>query len=228
MFANFREFEQYIEKIKQGFCKKPSVKILVSLGTCGVAAGTLPIYNELINEIKRRNLSDKIDVIETGCMGLCYCEPSIEIIDKVFGKNIIYGNLKKEDVRKIIDFVSGRGVDGIDIIKRSWYYPEVEENIENHYQAKIALRNTGRINPEDVEEYLFNDGYKALIKVLNLMSPENVIKEISLSGLKGRGGGGFFYEQEVGIRCSSKKSGKICDMQCRRRRSRGVYGQSCS
>ncbi len=169
---------------------QPEISILVSMGTCGLAAGTEPVYNSLKNEIKTRSLGNKIEIIETGCMGLCHSEPSIEVINNRTKESIIYGNVKESDAAKIIESGTVK-IDGIKAIERGWYYPEDETNSNNAIQARIALRNCGRINPEKIEDYIHNSGYTALKTVLCKMTSADVIKEITESGLRGRGGGGF-------------------------------------
>lgn len=191
MITNCNDFATYSKDVKQRCSRGCDISILVSLGTCGIAAGTLPIHESLTHEIKAKNLGAKIELIDVGCMGLCYCEPSIEVIDKKKNKSIIYGNVKKEDAPKIIQSLADREAEGVEVIEKSWYYPEIEENLQNVCQAKIALRNTGKINPEIIDEYIANSGYEALAKVLSKMSAKDVLKEITLSGLRGRGGGGF-------------------------------------
>ena len=170
--------------------KTGNINLLVSMGTCGLAAGAEPVCNALKKEIQRQNLQNNVTIIETGCMGLCYSEPTIEVIDNVSGKSIIYGNVKEEHAAAIISSGISK-VPGIDIIKRNWYYPEEEDNINKVLQAKIALRNTGRINPEKIQDYLNKSGYSALKKALTEMTSQDVIDEIIKSGLRGRGGGGF-------------------------------------
>ena len=166
------------------------IKILISMGTCGIAAGATPVYKALKEKILHKKLQSKIELVEVGCMGLCYCEPSIEIIDKNTGKSIIYGNVKEKHAETIIDSDINKAAD-IDIIERSWYYPEEEKKAKNVLQTRIVLRNTGRINPEKIEDYIKSSGYMALKNVLTQKSPKNIIDNIIESGLRGRGGGGF-------------------------------------
>lgn len=191
MIKSFKDFAKYTELIKERNLSNPEINILVSLGTCGIAAGTMPVRNAILDEIKVRNLTSKIEVIDVGCMGLCYCEPSIEVINRKTGKSIIYGNVKMDNVPLILDCLTDRETEGIEVINKSWYYPEIENESAGLLQAKIALRNTGRINPEVLDEYIANSGYEALAKVLSSMTPKAVIKEVLDSGLRGRGGGGF-------------------------------------
>ena len=167
-----------------------SITILVSMGTCGLAAGAEPVCNALEKEIQKQELQNKINIVETGCMGLCHSEPSIEVIDNTTRKSIIYGSVKVNDAEKIINSGTSKAHE-IKIIKRGWYYPEDENNSSNVLQARIALRNTGRINPEKIDDYLKHSGYTALNKVLTQMTSAEVIKKITESGLRGRGGGGF-------------------------------------
>jgi len=166
-------------------------KILVSMGTCGIASGTTPVLNAFRKEIAAKNLQNAIDVVEVGCMGLCHSEPSIEVIDNASGKSVIYGNVAEAQVPAILAAEPGEVAQGTKTVKRTWYYPEVETKQDDALQARIVLRNCGRINPEKLEDYLANKGYQALAKVLTTMKPQAVIDLISASGLRGRGGGGF-------------------------------------
>lgn len=191
MIKNQKELNSEIMNIRETAKAKPPINILVSLGTCGIAAGTTPVLKKLQQEIESSSeYKEKYQIVEVGCMGLCHSEPTIELIDRSSGKNIIYGCV----VDKSVPGILAAGLDKSDeaeVIEKSWYYPEEEENTNNHLQARIALRNTGRINPEHIEDYLHNNGYAALSKCLTEMTTEEVIKEVSESGLRGRGGGGF-------------------------------------
>jgi len=163
-------------------------KILVSLGTCGIAAGTEPIYQALTKELAGNN---KVEVVRVGCMGLCHSEPTIEVVDTKTGKGIIYGNVKVDQIPAIV--AAGNTIaTGAETIEKGWYYPEVESKTGDQPQARIVLRNSGRIDPEKIEDYLANQGYEALKKAITQMKDSQaVIDEISKSGLRGRGGGGF-------------------------------------
>jgi len=166
-------------------------RILVSMGTCGIAAGTTPVLDAIRHEITEKNLQNAIDVIEVGCMGLCHSEPSIEVIDNTDGTSIIYGSVSPAQVPAIITAGPHEIAHGTKTIKRNWYYPEVEPKSDDAIQARIVLRNCGRINPEKIENYLVDKGYQALAKVLTSMKPAQVVDVITASGLRGRGGGGF-------------------------------------
>jgi NADH:ubiquinone oxidoreductase subunit F (NADH-binding)/(2Fe-2S) ferredoxin len=167
-----------------------ATKILISMGTCGIAAGAGPVLEELKKLLAERQLEDAVQVVETGCIGQCHSEPSIEINNSETGKSVIYGDVKPRDVSMIMDHISDVAT-GVSTVNKTWYYPEFEKNEDNQIQARIVLRNSGRIDPEKLEDYLVNDGYQALAKALTEMKPEDVINEVIESGLRGRGGGGF-------------------------------------
>jgi NADH:ubiquinone oxidoreductase subunit F (NADH-binding)/(2Fe-2S) ferredoxin len=213
MIKNIKEFKSYSDQLFTNQAGKADVSILVSLGTCGIAAGAAKVHDAIVKEIDNNNSKYNVNIIETGCMGLCYCEPSIEIQNSKTGQNIIYGNVTSEDARKILNTDFKHEPDGIDIIKRGWYYPEETKNENKVLQAKIALRNTGRINPEKIDEYILSSGYKALAATLLEMKPQDVIDEISKSGLRGRGGGGFPTGKKWSFAASQKIKEKyiICN-----------------
>ena len=167
-----------------------ATKILISMGTCGIAAGAAPILEELKRVLAERQLEDTVEIVETGCIGQCYAEPSIEICNTEAKSSVTYGRVRVRDVSLILDRLSDIAT-GMNTVNKTWYYPEDETNDTKQIQARIVLRNSGRIDPEKLEDYLINDGYQALAKVLTEMSQEDVIKEMIESGLRGRGGGGF-------------------------------------
>ena len=180
------------ELVLENAKKIKDIQIIVGKGTCGIAAGAEKIINTIIEEIKDKELNN-ITVRSAGCMGLCYVEPTIKLI--VTGESeTIYGNVDQEAARKIIErhATYGRSVEShifekpaTDILK--------EENDDNfdYKQYRIVLRNCGAIDPEKIDEYIVRDGYAALEKAIFEMTPAEVIDEIKISGLRGRGGAGF-------------------------------------
>ena len=183
------QLSQVTEQTRRKMADSTRLNILVSMGTCGIAAGTTPVLEAL-----EKTLADTkppgITITKVGCMGLCHSEPSIEVVDTGTGKSVIYGNVTPTQAEAIV----GAGTDvaeGLNVIDRGWFYPEDEENTQRVPQARIVLRNSGRINPEKILEYIANSGYQALGKVLTRMSPGEVVAEITDSGLRGRGGAGF-------------------------------------
>ena len=166
--------------------------VLVCGGTGCTSSGSEKIIKALEVSLKEKNLENEIKVVKTGCFGLCALGP----IMIVYPEGVFYSMVTPEDIPEIVEehFLKGR------VVKRLVYKETLTENdgvkslnevdfYKN--QMRIALRNCGVINPEDIEEYIAYDGYKALGKVLTEMKPQEVIDEIKKSGLRGRGGAGF-------------------------------------
>jgi NADH-quinone oxidoreductase subunit F len=168
-------------------------RILIGTGTCGVAAGAEEILRVLEEGLKEKGL--QADIIQVGCIGLCYAEPLIEVI-KPGMPGIFYGNLTPELMTEIIkdylvdgnprpDLAMGpRGDGSIDGIPRLTDLPVLKP------QVRIALRNCGNIDPTDIRQYIACGGYEGLRKAI-AMKPQEVIEEIKKSGIRGRGGAGF-------------------------------------
>ena len=189
MIDSIEKLNEFAEKLTVDPCDNECLKITVSLGTCGIAAGGRPIFEALKAEIIKQGKADNAEVTDTGCMGLCHSEPTIKIYDKCTGESRTYGNVTLEQVPAIVEAGTGP-LAGVERIKRSWYYPEEQENVDNVLQAKVVLKNSGRINPERFEDYIRFKGYQGLAKAFSI-KPEDVISIIEASGLRGRGGGGF-------------------------------------
>lgn len=156
------------------------MKIVVGEGSCGIAAGAAKVYSAIEKLIGLTGSTLTV----TGCIGMCFLEPIVDIYDG--------GELKKrlvkvrpENAEKIIAYVNGdeNAVNNIEISD--------DDKLFLEKQTRIALRHCGIINPEIIDEYTACDGYRALEKVLKTMTPEDVIEEIKISGLAGRGGAGF-------------------------------------
>ena len=161
---------------------------------CGGTGCTSNHSGELIVEfeslIKQNNLQNDVQVVRTGCFGLCAAGPVVI----VYPEGAFYCHVQVEDVKEIVEehLIKGR------IVQRLLYKEDNEKLItalsDTNFikkQTRIALRNCGVINPEEIDEYIAYDGYQALIKVLTTMKPQDVIDVIKDSGLRGRGGGGF-------------------------------------
>ena len=170
--------------------KHAPVKLLVSMGTCGIAAGTGEVLKAINNFIAQNKLEGSYDVVEVGCMGLCFAEPVIMLTDDN-GKRLIYGDVTPQQIPSILQSGLNAPAVGARTLERTWYYPEDEKPAPGELQARIVLRNTGRINPEDIDQYVAEGGYAALAKVVTSMKPQDVIDVISASNLRGRGGAGF-------------------------------------
>ncbi len=166
-------------------------QVLVCGGTGCTSSGSPAIINRLHEEIKKNGLEDEVEVVRTGCFGLCALGP----IMIVYPEGCFYSAVKEENIPEIVSehLLKGR------IVEHLLYKETVTENgikplsDTNFYkkQHRVALRNCGLINPENIDEYIALDGYQALAKVLNEMTPEQVIQTILDSGLRGRGGAGF-------------------------------------
>ena len=165
--------------------------VLVCGGTGCTSSHSGELIEALEKNIKEKGLEEEIKVVRTGCFGLCALGP----IMIVYPEGCFYSEVKVEDIPEIVEehLLKGR------IVKRLLYQETVTEesvkplNETNFYkkQHRVALRNCGVIDPENIEEYIAYDGYAALAKALTEMTPEDVIKTVIDSGLRGRGGGGF-------------------------------------
>ena len=165
--------------------------VLVCGGTGCTSSHSEKIIEALNAELEKNGLQKEVNVIRTGCFGLCALGP----IMVVYPEGAFYSMVKPEDIPEIVEehLLKGR------IVTRLLYQETVQEdNVkslkETKFYAKqkrVALRNCGVINPEIIDEYIAMDGYAALGKVLTEMTPQEVIDTILASGLRGRGGGGF-------------------------------------
>ena len=164
--------------------------VLVCGGTGCTSNNSAKIAEEFENQLKAIDLDKDVQVIRTGCFGLCAVGPVII----VYPEGAFYSGVKVEDVAEIVSehIVKGR------IVTRLLHEEKQEVAVKalsdtNFYkkQTRVALRNCGVIDPENIDEYIGHDGYQALIKVLTEMTPADVVDVITKSGLRGRGGGGF-------------------------------------
>lgn len=163
--------------------------ILVCHGTGCTSSKSPKIIEKFRNILKEKNI-ENVKVIQTGCFGLCAKGPIVIIRPE----DVFYAHVKPEDCEEIINthIVEGKIVERLlcqDIDERT--VKQLDELNFYKKQERIALKNCGIIDPENIDEYIAFDGYKALEKVLFEMTPEEVIKEVTDSGLRGRGGAGF-------------------------------------
>ncbi|WP_313562081.1 NADH-quinone oxidoreductase subunit NuoF [Ruminiclostridium cellobioparum] len=165
--------------------------VLVCAGTGCTSSNSLKIMEEMETLLKDNSLESEIKIVKTGCFGLCAEGPIVV----VYPEGAMYTRVGVADVKDIVEehLLKGR------IVKRLLAGEKEAEDISKALESvdffkrqhRIALRNCGRINPENIDEYIAFDGYRALEKVLTGMTPEAVIDTIKRSGLRGRGGGGF-------------------------------------
>ncbi len=187
--------------------------VLVCGGTGCTSASSLYIHNRFEALIKEKNLQDEVKIVRTGCFGLCESGPVVI----VYPEGAFYSKVKVDDVDEIVEehLIKGRLVDRL-------IYKDVAATHEANSlddigfyrkQMRIALRNCGVIDPENIEEYIALDGYKALAKVLTEMTPKQVIDLMKESGLRGRGGAGFSCGQkwEFASKPVSDKKYVVCN-----------------
>ena len=157
------------------------MRLVIGQGSCGVATGARKTAAEFEKQIAEKKLNIDVDI--TGCVGTCYLEPIVDIYDDD-GKMTRYVRVKPDKVEKIVEdhLISNKIVEDQAISE--------EDKLFIEKQQRVVLRNCGVINPENIDEYIAADGYKAIEKALS-MKPEAVIDEIRISGLRGRGGAGF-------------------------------------
>ena len=156
-------------------------RIIVGMGTCGIAAGARETMNAVVEELDRRGL--EAEVATVGCIGMCSREPLVDI-EQAGQLGTTYCNVDPAMVPRLIEehLLNGARVEAWALEQA----PEAEKK-----QLRVILRNCGFIDPESIEEYLAHDGYQALAKVLGTMEPPEVFEEVKNSKLRGRGGAGF-------------------------------------
>jgi NADH-quinone oxidoreductase subunit F len=190
--ADFKDIKEKAVKSYEVWRDSEPVRIIVGAGTCGRAAGADAVIKVLKDELERRQI--KADITRVGCIGLCYLEPLVDIVKQ--GKpRVCYGNVTPDNVSKIIDgyivsdnpqsdmLLGSIGDESLDGVPKLFDMPVLKP------QVRIATRNCGFIDPEDINQYIARGGYSGLDKALG-MTPDDVIAEVSKSGLRGRGGAG--------------------------------------
>jgi len=164
--------------------------ILVCGGTGCESSHSNDIYKNLISEAKKQGVENDVQVVKTGCFGFCEQGPIV----KVLPEDSFYVKVTPEDVAEIISehIIKGREVTRLLYDKNlSKEHAQVEDIQFYQKQFRIVLRNCGFIDPENIDEYIARDGYSALEKALFEMTPDDIINELKISGLRGRGGAGF-------------------------------------
>lgn len=160
------------------------MKVIIGQGSCGIASGAKKTEDEFRRLLEEHNLTD-VTVDKTGCIGTCYLEPIVDVYGEDGVLQARYVKVQPECAAAIVEehLINGK-------IKEEYVISPEDEAILAA-QNRIVLRNCGIINPEKIEEYIAAGGYEAAKKALTEMTPEEVIEEIKVSGLRGRGGAGF-------------------------------------
>ena len=170
-------------------------QVLICGGTGCTSSGSMSIQTEFEKALEKYDLSEEIKLVRTGCFGLCALGPVVII----YPDGTFYSRVSPDDVDEIVSehLLKGRRVERLVYDDHGAVKPDDIGNVAlsdtafYKTQERVVLRNCGVIDPENIDEYIAMDGYSALGKVLTEMTPEQVIEEVSKSGLRGRGGGGF-------------------------------------
>ncbi len=186
-------------------------RIVVGMGTCGIAAGARETMGAILEELEQRQLDAEVTTV--GCIGICSREPLVDI-EQAGKPRVTYANVHPEMVPRLIaqHLEDGEAV-------QEWTMepipadPSDSETPLYRKQLRVILRNCGRIDPENIEEYIARAGYQALGKILSSMGPEEVFEEVKLSRLRGRGGAGFLtgLKWEFTARASSDVKYVVCN-----------------
>ncbi|MCD4697260.1 MAG: NADH-quinone oxidoreductase subunit NuoF [Bacteroidales bacterium] len=164
-----------------------ATKVIVGLGSCGIAAGARKVYDKIAALKDAENLD--FELKKTSCVGMCYREPLVEIIDE--SGSYLYGDINEDKAVELID----KHINQQSPIKDYVVHTDLFETLDNTFvddQVKITLRNCGYIDPESIEEYEARNGYRAIKMIAGMgMSRLDVIQTVLDSGIRGRGGGGF-------------------------------------
>ena len=160
------------------------MKVVVGQGSCGIATGAKKTSDEFQRIVAEKNLTNVV-IDKTGCIGTCYLEPIVDVYNDEGTLEARYVKCTTDKVEKIVEehLIGGKPVEE--------YVIPAEDEAFLSQQQRIVLRNCGQINPETIDEYRAVGGYEAARKVITSMTPDEVIEEIKVSGLRGRGGAGF-------------------------------------
>ena len=179
------------------------MKVVVGQGSCGVATGAKKTATEFEKQIKAKGLNIPVDL--TGCVGTCYLEPIVDVYDD--NGLTRYVKVQPDKVTEIVEkhLIGGEVAKDLEI-------SDVDKTFIDK-QERIVLRNCGLINPENIDEYIAIGGYEATKKVVTSMTPDEVINEIKISGLRGRGGAGFptWFKWNAAKSNSGKEKYMVCN-----------------
>jgi len=191
---NYRELRDRAKSGEAAAHSTDRAKILIGLGTCGIAAGGMATLSALHEKLAEENVT--ADIVHVGCIGMCFNEPLVDIVKPGLPR-ISYGSVTPKVVRELVDdFLLGdnpRPDLAVATIDDEPFaeIPSWNELPFYRGQMRRVLQNCGFVDPESIDDYICRDGYQALAKALAQMSPKEIIDEVKASGLRGRGGAGF-------------------------------------
>ncbi|MBN2325442.1 MAG: NADH-quinone oxidoreductase subunit NuoF [Spirochaetes bacterium] len=167
--------------------KTEGTRLKVGLGACGIAAGAMNVFEEARKTVEENDLPIRVE--RTGCIGMCHHEPLVEIEEKDGGR-ILLGEMTPEKIAPIIaQYMENGHIDPDNIVAGTDYITENDPFFSKQY--RIVLSNCGTINPESIDEYRETGGYEGLARAIREIDPDEIIREVLDSGLRGRGGAGF-------------------------------------
>ncbi|MFA5203968.1 MAG: NADH-ubiquinone oxidoreductase-F iron-sulfur binding region domain-containing protein [Lentisphaeria bacterium] len=180
--ATRADLNQLADRLRQApAAGAPKPTIFVGMSTCGLASGAGVVYDAIAAALQEKGLTGRVELVKAGCVGLCFAEPTVEV--RLPNQPIVtLGPVTAERGRQLVDELAANG---------SFRDPLSVDDAIFKRQVRIALRNCGRIDPEQINDYLRGGGYQMLAKAVFDWKPQDVIDVIKASGLRGRGGGGF-------------------------------------
>ncbi len=181
---DLQKYRRYLESKH----RPDMVRIFICTTGCR-ALGAEEVCKAFKSEIEKQSLQNKVEIVDTGCQGLCARAPVLTIEPM----GIFYGRVTETDVLEIISrtILKGEVIERLCYVEAGKRTPHIKDIPFYGKQKKIVLRNCGAIDPKSINEYILRDGYAAISKVLSGMTPDDVVNEIKNSGLRGRGGAGF-------------------------------------
>ncbi len=192
---SFKQIQEQANVEWEAFTRSQPLRVLVGSATCGRAAGALEVMEAFEEELGKRSLTSRTGVYEVGCLGMCYAEVLVELTG-ADGRRILYEGVSPKSVPSLVDshLVEGHPLldkamavmegDSLEGVSHFSQLPNVE------HQVRVVMRNCGVIDPTRVSHYIARGGYSGMHRALS-MTPEEVVAEMTASGLRGRGGAGF-------------------------------------
>ena len=190
MLKSLKSYDDLVamRKLCEEGLKQDKVKVFICMTGCR-ALGAEEVYGEFKKQLDEQDLNDKVEIVETGCQGLCARAPVLTIDPP----GVFYGRVTVDIVPEIISktIIDGQVINKLCYIEAGKRIPYLKDIPFYSKQKKVVLRNCGVIDPNSIEQYIARNGYEGLAKALFKLKPEGIINEVKGSGLRGRGGAGF-------------------------------------